>query len=83
MKSIHEYRQINEGTEHANRYKAIVAIVDALKSAFKDFDMDARREAWKHLTTTEKGKELTKRLLTNPKTSTPNSVFAQLIDKNK
>jgi len=83
MKSLQEYRQINEGTDHANRYKAIAAIVKSLKEVFKEYDMNARREAWKHLVETEKGKDLMKRLLINPKTTTPDSVFKGLIDKLK
>lgn len=64
----------------SSKPKAVVAMVDALKSVFNDYDLASRRKAWEAITSS-KGKEEMNTLIRNPKSYISDSIFIKLVNK--
>jgi hypothetical protein len=72
---------INEAENSSNKTKAILAVVDALKKVFSDYDLATRKKVWEELTSAH-GKELVLKIAKNPKTYLSDSEFVKLLQKN-
>lgn len=72
---------LSEEKNSSNKSKAIVDLVDALKSVFNDYDLATRKKIW-HEITSAKGKELVDRVVKNPKTYLSDSEFVKLVQKS-
>ena len=82
MKSLREYRELNEATKSSTKAKSMNDLVDALRKILNDFDLPTRKFLWERLTS-EKGKELMDKILRNPRTSFTNSEFVKLVTTAK
>jgi hypothetical protein len=72
---------INEVENSSNKTKAIVAVVDALRKVFNDYDLATRKKVWEELTSAH-GKELVLKIVKSPKTYLSDSEFVKLVQKN-
>ena len=72
---------INEAENSSNKAKAIVAVVDALRKVFNDYDLATRKKVWEELTSVH-GKELVLKIVRSPKTYLSDSEFVKLVQKN-
>ena len=72
---------INEAENSSNKTKAIIAVVDALKKVFNDYDLATRKKVWSQLTSAD-GKELVLKIVRSPKTYLSDSEFIKLVQKN-
>jgi hypothetical protein len=72
---------INEAENSSNKTKAIIAVVDALKKVFNDYDLATRKKVWSQLTSAD-GKELVSKIVRSPKTYLSDSEFIKLVQKN-
>jgi len=70
----------NKEKNISSKPKAVVAMVDALKSVFNDYDLASRKKAWEALTSS-KGKEQMNTLVRNPKSYISDSNFIKLVNK--
>jgi hypothetical protein len=82
MKSLEEYRQLNEASKSSSKAKGMNDLVNALRKILDEFDLPTRKFLWERLNT-EKGKELMDKILRNPKTSFSNSEFVKLVTTSK
>jgi hypothetical protein len=82
MKSLDEYRQLNEASKSSSKAKSMNDLVNALRKTLDEFDLPTRKFLWEKLNT-EKGRELMDKILRNPKTSFSNSEFVKLVTTSK
>ena len=72
---------INESKDRgSSKVKAIETLVDALKKALNQYDISTRHFVWEKLIS-DRGQELMKKILRNPKTYYTNSEFRKLVEK--
>lgn len=75
MRSFKEYKENN-----SNKMESISELINAIKNWSDKYSLPTRTFVWNQLTS-EKGQELIKKILKNPKTFYTKSEFTKLVEK--